>query len=261
MAAQVIEELAIGIARGSRDKRLAGTVSGLCSTSVIIGRVPRPSAKSSPAALSPAIERGLAALALPAASAPLLESYLGELVKWNAAYNLTAVRDPADMVVRHLLDSLSIVATIESVMTAHPTAPRLLDVGAGAGLPGIPLAIVRPQWSLTLLDSNGKKARFLRHVQRTLALGNVEVIEGRVEECAGVEPYPLIVSRAFASLADFITLTGSLLSGNGRWLAMKGKVASAELQALPPGVAVESVHELQVPGLREARSLVVVRRI
>lgn len=206
------------------------------------------------------IERGLGALGLPASSAAGLASYINELQRWNAAYNLTAVRDPADMVVRHLLDSLSIVATVEAVIAAQQLKPRLLDVGAGAGLPGIPLALVRPEWSLTLLDSNGKKARFLRHVQRTLALGNVEVIEGRVEACEGSEPFPLIVSRAFASLADFITLSGSLLAGNGRWLAMKGKVAPEELRALPPGVSVESVHDLQVPGLREARSLVVVRR-
>lgn len=206
------------------------------------------------------IEGGLTALHLPVGSAPALRAYINELQRWNAAYNLTAVRDPADMVVRHLLDSLSIVAAVESVMTSHALPPRLLDVGAGAGLPGIPLAIVRPEWRLTLLDSNGKKARFLRHVQRTLSLANIEVIEGRVEDCRAVEPYPLIVSRAFASLADFIGLTASLLAGNGRWLAMKGKVAPEELQALPPGVSVDSVQSLQVPGLREARSLVVVRR-
>lgn len=211
-------------------------------------------------ALRMSVERGLGQLGLPGRPAEALVSYINELQRWNTAYNLTAVRDPADMVVRHLLDSLSIVNVVESVMAAQLLPPRMLDVGSGAGLPGIPLAIVRPDWSLTLLDGNGKKARFLRHVQRTLALGNVEVIEGRVESCEGAEPYPLIVSRAFASLADFVSLTGSLLAGNGRWLAMKGKVAPEELQALPSGVSVESVHDLQVPGLREARSLIVVRR-
>ena len=220
----------------------------------------RPGRSKAEASLRQAIEQGLAQLALDASAATSLEAYVQELQRWNAAYNLTAVRDPGEMVVRHLLDSLSIVAAIESVMASCALAPRLLDVGSGAGLPGIPLALVRPQWSLALLDSNGKKARFLRHVQRSLTLTNVKVIEGRVEACEGEEAFPLIVSRAFASLADFVQLTGRVLAADGRWLAMKGKVAPEEMQALPPDVAIEGLHDLQVPGLREARSLVVIRR-
>jgi 16S rRNA (guanine527-N7)-methyltransferase len=225
--------------------------------------VPNRSRNHPPAAarsLVPDIERGLVELGLPAAPAATLDAYLTELGKWNASYNLTAVRDPAEMVIRHLFDSLGIVAYVDALLADSGCEPRLLDVGAGAGLPGIPVAIVRPGWQITLLDSNGKKARFLRHVQRTLALGKVEVIEGRVEACDPTRPFPLIVSRAFASLADFVKLSGNLLAPDGRWLAMKGKVSPEELGALPADVRVEAVHELNIPGLREARSLIVVRR-
>lgn len=215
------------------------------------------------AGLRPAIEHGLAALKLPSAPAVALETYLLELEKWNAAYNLTAVRAPTDMVTRHLLDSLAVLAPVEALTAsgAIGSPVRLLDVGAGAGLPGIPLAVLRPDWRVTLLDSNGKKARFLRHVQRRLALGNVDVAEARVEAWhPATADFPLVISRAFASLADFVSLTMPLLAANGRWLAMKGKVSPDELSALPDGACVEAVNALQVPGLDEARSLVVVRR-
>jgi 16S rRNA (guanine527-N7)-methyltransferase len=113
---------------------------------------------------------------------------------------------------------------------------------------------------VTLLDSNGKKARFQRHVVRSLGLDNVEVAEARAEAWQAPQPFPLIVSRAFASLADFVAVTGHLLAGNGRWLAMKGKVAAAELQSLPPGMSIEHIFPVTVPGLDEARSVIVVRR-
>jgi 16S rRNA (guanine527-N7)-methyltransferase len=213
-----------------------------------------------PAAPDAALAEGLAGLGLSAAAAPAIQAYLAELARWNRAYNLTAVRDAHQMVVRHVLDSLSILAPVEALLAVTGLPARLLDAGSGAGLPGIPLAILRPQWRLTLLDSNGKKARFLRHVQRTLALANVEVAEGRVESWIPAAPYPLIVSRAFASLADFVATTQALLAPDGRWLAMKGKVSADELRALPPDVSVEAVHGLQVPGLGEARNLVVIRR-
>jgi 16S rRNA (guanine527-N7)-methyltransferase len=169
---------------------------------------------------------GLVGLRLdPALAGPLLR-YLGELVLWNKAYNLTAVRDPADMVTRHLLDSLSVLPHVQG---------RVVDVGSGAGLPGIPLAIANPALNVTLLDSNGKKARFLRHAQRVLPLGNVEVVEARAE-----------ASSARLGAPD------------GRWLAMKGKLDRAELAAVPAGFRVERELPLQVPGLDEERHLIVV---
>ena len=181
---------------------------------------------------------------------PLL-AYLAELEKWNAAYNLTAIRDPQDMVTRHLLDSL--------VMVPHVRGP-LLDVGSGAGLPGIPLAIARPELAVTVLDSNGKKARFLRHAVRALKLGNVAVVEGRVEDHQPAAPYAAITSRAFASLDDFFSLTGHLLAADGQWLAMKGKLDDSETQHLPEGVGIVDIKTLKVPGLAEARHLVVAAK-
>jgi len=194
---------------------------------------------------------GLRQLGLEQGAVPALLAYLAELEKWNAAYNLTAVRDPTEMVTRHLLDSL--------VMAPHVSGP-LLDVGSGAGLPGIPLAIVRPELAVTVLDSNGKKARFLRHAVRTLKLGNVAVVEARVEEHRPQAPYAAITSRAFASLGDFFSLTGHLLAPDGQWLAMKGKLDDSETQDLPAGVGIVEIKNLKVPGLAEARHLVVARR-
>jgi len=211
--------------------------------------------------LSEQIGEGIARLGLPVHAVPPLAAYLEELQKWNKAYNLTAVREVDEMITRHLLDSLAILPLIDALVAKQGlSAVRLLDVGSGAGLPGIPLAVVRPLWHVTLLDSNGKKARFQRHALRTLGLSNAEVVESRVESWQPSQQFFLILSRAFASLADFVGLTGHLLAADGRWLAMKGKVADEELQALPPGMSIESVYPVTVPGLREARSVVVVRR-
>ncbi|MBV8063392.1 MAG: 16S rRNA (guanine(527)-N(7))-methyltransferase RsmG [Nevskia sp.] len=198
------------------------------------------------------LEAGLAALALPAPLCVALLAYLGELEKWNAAYNLTAIRDPREMVTRHLLDSL--------VLAPHVRGP-LLDVGSGAGLPGIPLAIARPELAVTVLDSNGKKARFLRHAVRALRLGNVEVAEARVEDHAPPRPYAAITSRAFGSLKDFFSLTGHLLAADGQWLAMKGKLDDLETKDLPAGVGIVDIKPLKVPGLAEARHLVIAARV
>ena len=183
-------------------------------------------------------------------AAPLL-AYLAELEKWNAAYNLTAIRDPREMVTRHLLDSL--------VMVPQVRGP-LLDVGSGAGLPGIPLAIARPELAVTVLDSNGKKARFLRHAARALKLGNVQVVEARVEDHRPAAPYAAITSRAFATLKDFFSLTRHLLAADGQWLAMKGKLDDSETHDLPAGVGIVDIKPLKVPGLAEARHLVVAAR-
>lgn len=184
---------------------------------------------------------------------PVLQQYLEQLAKWNQTYNLTAVRDPAQMVSRHILDSLSIVAPIQEL----PAPTPLLDVGAGAGLPGLVLAIARPQWEVHLIDSNGKKARFMRHVQRTLSLGNVQIFEGRAEDFETDQRYAVITSRAFTSLDRFFASTEHLLSENGHWLAMKGRVDDNERQAVPPTVSIRSVIRLTVPGLHEQRHLVV----
>ncbi len=205
------------------------------------------------------LEQGLSQLKLdPALCAPLL-AYLAELEKWNAAYNLTAVRDPVEMVTRHLLDSLAVLPAIEGLGVS-----RMLDVGSGAGLPGIPLAIARPRWHVALLDSNGKKARFLRHAVRTLGLVNASVIEGRVEapdEPTREEPpYDGIISRAFSSLGEFLTLTEPLLAEGGHWLAMKGRVDDNEAASIPPFASSPRVVRLQVPGLREERHLVICAR-
>ena len=191
---------------------------------------------------------GLVALRLdPALAAPLLK-YLGELVLWNKAYNLTSVREPAEMVTRHLLDSLTVLP--------HASG-RVADIGSGAGLPGIPLALATSALHVTLLDSNGKKTRFLRHVQRALSLGNVEVVEARAETFVPAERFDCVVSRAFGSLREFLETTAHLGTDRGRWLAMKGKLARKELADVPPGFRVEQEVQLHVPGLDEQRHLII----
>ena len=202
------------------------------------------------------LDRGLGELDLDPARlrAPLL-AYRDELVRWNGAYNLTAVRDPAQMVSRHLLDSLVLLPALHDIPVT-----RLLDVGSGAGLPGIPLAIARPDWHVTLLDSNGKKARFLRHAVRMLGLDNAEVVECRVEDHAAGSPYDAIVSRAFGALGDFLDATGSLLAPGGHWLAMKGRLDDNELASIPSFISAPRVVRLRVPGLDEERHLVIASR-
>ena len=191
---------------------------------------------------------GLLALKLePALAGPLLK-YLGELVIWNKAYNLTAVREPAEMVTRHLLDSLSVLPFVSG---------RVLDAGSGAGLPGLPLAIAKPDVHVTLLDANGKKARFLRHAQRQLGLGNVDVVEERAEKHKPGTPYKGVISRAFASLREFLEATATLAGPDGQWLAMKGKLDPAELADVPPGFKIMQTPRLTVPGLAEDRHLVI----
>ncbi len=194
---------------------------------------------------------GLVALRLdPALAAPLLK-YLGELVIWNKAYNLTAVREPAEMVTRHLLDSLVLLPHVEG---------RTVDIGSGAGLPGIPLAMANPSIAVTLLDSNGKKARFLRHAQRTLPLNNVDVVEARAEAFTPPARFDCVVTRAFGSLREFLETTAHLGAERGRWLAMKGKLDRKELAAVPPGFRVQQEIQLHVPGLDEERHLIVSSR-
>ncbi len=176
--------------------------------------------------------------------------YMELLVQWNASYNLTAVRDPHEIVSRHLLDSLSVRPWIRG--------DHLLDAGTGAGLPGIPLAIVRPELTVTLLDSTGKKIRFLRHVRRQLRLENIQPVQARLESWRGDKIPDCIISRAFSSLPRFAEASRHLAAPETRLLAMKGKYPEAELEALPGWVRIQSVEKLHVPGLQEDRHLVIM---
>ncbi|MDE2086380.1 MAG: 16S rRNA (guanine(527)-N(7))-methyltransferase RsmG [Xanthomonadaceae bacterium] len=205
---------------------------------------------TSRAALQARLEQGIAALGLvlPADAVERLLEYQALLGRWNAAYNLTAVRDPAEMVTRHLLDSLAILP--------HVQGESLADLGTGPGLPGIVLAIAAPARQILLVDSNGKKVRFLREAIRALQLGGVRAVQSRVEEVEGT--FDCITARAFASLADMLGWGGHLLAPGGTWLAMKGKAPDEELPGVPPGFAVRAIHPLAVPGLDAERSLVVL---
>lgn len=180
-----------------------------------------------------------------------LLDYLALLDKWNQAYNLTAVRDPAEMLERHLLDSLSILPFVE--------VGPVLDVGSGGGLPGIPLAIVRPDLQVMSIDSNGKKTRFQFQVKAQLGLANFQVQQARVEAFKAAQPYATIVSRAFTEAADFVRLTEHLLAPGGHWLAMKSARVEDELKQLPECYKVVALHELPVPG-PERRALAVITR-
>jgi len=181
-----------------------------------------------------------------------LLGYLALLIKWNKAYNLTAVRDPDEMVSRHLLDSLSVVPFIDG--------ERQLDVGSGGGMPGIPLAIMFPDMKVTLLDSNGKKTRFLTQVKLELKLDNLEVIHSRAEAFQPQQPFTGIISRAFSSLEDFTEWTRHMGDTNTRWLAMKGLHPADELVALPADFNLESAQALAVPGCQGQRHLLILRR-
>ncbi|MBU2011843.1 MAG: 16S rRNA (guanine(527)-N(7))-methyltransferase RsmG [Gammaproteobacteria bacterium] len=183
-----------------------------------------------------------------------LLAYLALLIKWNKAYNLTAVRDPDEMVSRHLLDSLSVVSFVAE------SGQTLLDVGSGGGMPGVPLAIMFPDCSFTLLDSNGKKTRFLTQVKLELKLANLEVVHSRVEQFQPAEAFDGITSRAFSSLEDFASWTRHLGNTQTRWLAMKGVQPDDELQRLPADFRLDACHVLKVPGCQGQRHLLILRR-
>ncbi|WP_299946296.1 16S rRNA (guanine(527)-N(7))-methyltransferase RsmG [uncultured Microbulbifer sp.] len=181
-----------------------------------------------------------------------LLQYLALFARWNSTYNLSAIRDPAQMLERHIIDSLSVVNLCG--------AGSLIDVGSGGGLPGIPLAIVYPARSITLLDSNGKKTRFLFQVINSLPLHNVQVVNERVEKFSVEQPFAGVVSRAFASVADMVDCSAHLLAPGGRFYAMKGRLPEDELSALPKGIMVEQVHRLSVPGCDAERHLILLSR-
>lgn len=210
-------------------------------------------------ALADALKKGAGQLPLALSDTQLerLLDYLALLAKWNAVYNLTAVRDPSQMVVQHLLDSLAAVP-------AFVSAKRVLDVGSGGGLPGMVLAIwaqeSQPGMRIDMIDTVHKKTAFLTQVKAELGLANVTVHTGRVEEMQVAEPYDLITSRAFADLSDFVNWSGHLLAGGGRFIAMKGVAAAEETDRLPAAWHIVEKIPLSVPGLDAERHLVVIAR-
>ncbi len=200
------------------------------------------------------LQQGLAqmGIALPSAAQEKLLAYAALLYKWNKTFSLTAMREEEKAVSHHLLDSLAILPFV--------AGGNLLDVGSGGGMPGIPLAIACPELQVMLLDSNSKKTAFLRQAAIELGLSNVAVHCGRVEQYDPAIRFAAITSRAFAELADFVSLSGHLLADGGSWLAMKGVWPEGEIARLPSAVRVECVHRLAVPGVDGERHLVVMRR-
>jgi 16S rRNA (guanine527-N7)-methyltransferase len=197
-------------------------------------------------------EQGLSDMSL-SLSTPAIDSimaYLTALVKWNQAFNLTAIRDPLAMVDKHLLDSLS--------MQPHIGTGSLIDIGTGAGLPGVILAIVNPELSVTVLDSSSKKTRFITQFNATQGLQNLSIVTARCEQHEG--QYTQVCSRAFASLQDMVAGTEHLLAVDGRWLAMKGHLPHDEIAALPSTIRLENAPALRVPFAAEARHLICLTR-
>ena len=213
-------------------------------------------------ATSAQLDDGIDALAitLSRAQRDQVAAYLALLDKWNRSYNLTAIREPARMITHHALDALAVLPHL----AAQSNAPRVLDVGTGGGIPGMLLAIARPDWQLTLLDANHKKGAFLTQAVIELGLANVAIAVSRVEDFRPPAPRPpalfdIVISRAFADLASFVEGATRHLSPNGRLYAMKGVMPDAEIAALPASVRVAGKTALVEPGLDAARSLVVMQ--
>jgi 16S rRNA (guanine527-N7)-methyltransferase len=200
------------------------------------------------------LRQGIAGLglALPATALEQLENYLALLVKWNRVYNLTAIRDEAKLVSHHVLDSLAVVG--------HLPAGSVADVGSGAGLPGIPIAISCPGRAVTLVDSNHKKGAFLKQAAAELALRDVRVITERVEAFRPAELFRIVISRAFSDLADFVKFAGHLCAADGVMLAMKGLHPDDELANLPSSWEATKVLRLEIPQLEASRHLVFLRQ-
>ena len=194
------------------------------------------------------------AVPLTVAQRDKLERYLALLSQWNAVYNLTALRDPADMFSHHLADCLAVVPPL----CREKPSGRVLDVGSGGGLPGVVLAIENTGWQVTCVDAVGKKAAFVRQVAGSLQLPNLQALHARIESLRE-PPFDLVVSRAFSSLADFTALTRPLLASGGVWAAMKGKEPADEVAALPADITVFHVEPVVVPGLDADRCLVWMR--
>ncbi len=212
--------------------------------------------------LPAALQQGAAALSLPltpAQRASLLD-YLTLLQKWGRVYNLTALRDPQEMLTHHLLDSLAVISPLRRHLKQDGTRQgvRVLDVGSGAGLPGVVIAICCPELAVSCVDTVSKKAAFIQQVAASVRLPNLCGVHARVENLT--DRYDVLVSRAFASLPDFVRWSGNALAEGGAWMAMKGKNPQGELSALPPEVSVFHVEQLWIPGLDAQRCLVWMRR-
>jgi 16S rRNA (guanine527-N7)-methyltransferase len=208
--------------------------------------------------LEAALRGGLDQLGLSLSDAQIAQllDYLGLIGKWNQVYNLTAVREPAEMLRLHLLDCLAVVAPLRRQTGERPIT--LLDVGSGAGLPGIVIATCCPEVQVDCVDTVAKKAAFIQQAAATLKLSNLRGLHSRVENLG--TSYAVVTSRAFAALADFVSLSSAVLAENGVWLAMKAKHPADELAALPPGVEMFHVEQLRVPGLDAERCIVWMKR-
>ena len=204
------------------------------------------------------LESGLRELALPLHDTQITQllNYLDLIQKWNKVYNLTAVRDPAEMLTHHLLDSLAVINPLRRQTQARSVS--LLDVGSGAGLPGVVVAICCPEIEVDCVDAVGKKAAFIQQAAVTLQLPNLRGVHDRVEKLK--RGYDVVCSRAFASLADFVTLSSGALAEQGIWMAMKGKMPSVEVESLPPGIEMFHVEQLKVPALDAERCIVWMKR-
>ena len=216
--------------------------------------------------LEQALRQGVAALELTLEDAQITQllDYLALIEKWTKVYNLTAVRDPAEMLTHHLLDSLAVIKPLRQQLAAGESIPagqsvRLLDVGSGAGLPGIVIAICCPDIQVDCVDTVAKKIAFIRQVAATLRLPNLQGLHARVESL--VQKYDVVSSRAFASLVDFTQWSKAALGEQGVWLAMKGKDPAEELAVLPADVLVFHVEQLKVPGLDAERCIVWMRQV
>lgn len=209
--------------------------------------------------LAAALERGAQALGvvLTEAQRTQLLAYLALLAKWNKVYNLTAVRDPAEMLTHHLLDSLAVIPPLRRQLGEG--AFSLLDVGSGGGLPGVVIAICCPNVRVTCVDAVAKKAAFVQQVAVSLGLPNLTGLHARVESVA--RGFDVVASRAFASLVDFTSWSAGALASRGVWMAMKGKHPNDEIAALPPTIEVFHVEQLQVPGLDAERCLLWMRPV